>query len=106
MSLDWFPGQKCTLKEPVSFFTHVAMRLNEIPVPRFALVYTVAGAESCADCGAHISLKELDGVTWYPAPWFRPVDSQAMEVLRGLLTPEGGMPAKKQDAVPDPVKAG
>lgn len=95
MSLDWFPGQKCTLKYSIPTDYAIIMLLAGVPIPQFGTVYTVKDAEACESCGAHIILEELarDGKCDYPAKWFRPVESTTMDELRKLLTPEGGFPS-------------
>lgn len=97
MSLDWFPGQKCTLRYPVPMEFAIILALAEVTVPQFGVVYTIKSARACKECGAHIILRELAKKREkcdYPCTWFRPVDSTTMDELRKLLTPEGGFPSK------------
>jgi hypothetical protein len=97
MCLDWFPGQKCTLKAPLGAV--VLFILEPINRPEFGAVYTIGSAEPCDDCGAHLLLRELGARVAFPARWFRPVDPVALDELRALLTPDGDgdpAPAKRE----------
>lgn len=89
MSLDWYPGQKCTLIEPVPPDQAAIYRSWSLPIPEFGAVYTITWADACpsGSCGVHIALRELTTAGWYPSKWFKPVEPKAMDVLRALLTP-------------------
>lgn len=87
MSLDWFPGQKCTLKHPVGITFVAALLAIGVKVPVFGVVYTVDGAEPCDHCEAHIALRQI-GEDMYPAKWFRPVDPVELQKLRELIAPK------------------
>lgn len=102
-SLDWHVGRKAVCVENVERdwpeWAHL-LKAAGLPVPQVSAVYTVAGMAICSCCGDLVlSFQEIGNRIFFLAVWFRPVEPKEMDVLRGLLAPDGGLPEKVKERV-------